>query len=80
MLQGEHSAILATFIKIPFDIKTFVLSILGGHLSQVLLQSISERLCEPVYLLSLIRDLTECPHTISVGEDETQMRGCFSVG
>ena len=27
MLQGEHSAILSTFIKLPFDIKTFVTSI-----------------------------------------------------
>ena len=27
MLQGEHSAILSTFIKLPFSIKTFVLSI-----------------------------------------------------
>ena len=27
MLQGEHSAILLTFIKLPFDIKIFVLSI-----------------------------------------------------
>ena len=27
MLQGEHSAILSTFIKLPFAIKTFVLSI-----------------------------------------------------
>ena len=27
MLQGEHSAILSTFIKLPFVIKTFVLSI-----------------------------------------------------
>ena len=27
MLQGEHSAILLTFIKLPFFIKTFVLSI-----------------------------------------------------
>ena len=26
MLQGEHSAILSTFIKLPFFIKTFVLS------------------------------------------------------
>ena len=26
MLQGEHSAILSTFIKLPFIIKTFVLS------------------------------------------------------
>ena len=28
MLHGEHSAILWTFIKLPFSIKTFVLSIL----------------------------------------------------
>ena len=27
MLQGEHSAILLTFIKLPYSIKTFVLSI-----------------------------------------------------
>ena len=27
MLQGEHSAIFLTFIKLPFVIKTFVLSI-----------------------------------------------------
>ena len=27
MLQGEHTAILLTFIKLPFVFKTFVLSI-----------------------------------------------------
>ena len=27
MLQGEHSAILSTFMKLPFVIKTFVWSI-----------------------------------------------------
>ena len=27
MLQGEHSAILSTFIKLPFGFKIFVLSI-----------------------------------------------------
>ena len=27
MLQGEHSALLSTFIKLPIYIKTFVLSI-----------------------------------------------------
>ena len=37
MLQGEHSAILLTFIKLPFVIKIFVLSILSGPLRQVLL-------------------------------------------
>ena len=29
MLQGEHSAILLTFIKLPFVIKIFVLCIFG---------------------------------------------------
>ena len=37
MLQGEHSAILLTFIKLPFGIKIFVLSIFSGRLIQVLL-------------------------------------------
>ena len=37
MLQWEHSAILSTFIKLPFVIKIFVLSITSGRLRQVLL-------------------------------------------
>ena len=38
MLQGEHSAILLTFIKLPSVIKLFVLSFfLSGRLRQVLL-------------------------------------------
>ena len=37
MLQGEHSAILLTRIKLPFVIQIFVLSILRGCLRQVLL-------------------------------------------
>ena len=37
MLQGEHSAILLTFIKLPFVIKLFVMSFLSDRLRQVLL-------------------------------------------
>ena len=37
MLPLKHSAILLTFIKLPFVIKIFVLSILSGHFTQVLL-------------------------------------------
>ena len=37
MLQGEHSALLSTFIKLLFVIKIFVLSILSGRFTQVLL-------------------------------------------
>ena len=32
MLQGEHSAILSTIIKLPFVIKIFVLSMIGWPL------------------------------------------------
>ena len=37
MLQGEHFAILSTFIKLPFSIKTFVLSIFERRLKTDLL-------------------------------------------
>ena len=35
MLQGEHSAILTTFIKLPVVIKTFVLFFLSGRFIHV---------------------------------------------
>ena len=41
MLQGEHSAILLTFIKLPFVIKIFVLIILEWPLTQVLLYMVA---------------------------------------
>ena len=34
MLQGEHSAILLTIIKLPFVIKIYVLSVLSGRFTQ----------------------------------------------
>ena len=37
MLQGEHSVILSTFIKLPFVIKIFVLSIFEWLLRHFLL-------------------------------------------
>ena len=37
MIQGEYSATLLTCIKLPFVIKIFVLSILSGLFTQVLL-------------------------------------------
>ena len=42
MLQGEHSTILSTFIKLPIVIKIFVLLFLPGHFTQVLLYICSE--------------------------------------
>ena len=59
MLQGDHSAILSTFIKLPFAIKTFVLSIFEWPLYTGLLcvrSSIAIILMgkrEPVALLNL---------------------------
>ena len=37
MLPMEHSAKLSTFIKLPYSIEAFVLFILKGRLTQVLL-------------------------------------------
>ena len=37
MLQGEYSAILSTSVKLPFVIESFIISILSGRLSYVLL-------------------------------------------
>ena len=37
MLQGEHSAMLLVFIKLPFVIKIFVCLFLRGRFTQVLL-------------------------------------------
>ena len=45
MLQGGHSAILSAFIKLPFAIKVFVLSILSGRrLTQALLSLLQAEL------------------------------------
>ena len=35
--KGEHSAILSTFIMLPFVIKIFVFSFLSGRFTQILL-------------------------------------------
>ena len=39
MLQGEHSAILWTFIKLPFVIRSLFCLFLGGHFTQLLLKT-----------------------------------------
>ena len=40
MLQGEHSAILLTFIKLPFAINIFVCLFWSGRFTQVLLYAV----------------------------------------
>ena len=53
MLQREHSAILLTFIKLPFVIKTFVLCILEWPFYTGFTVSRSQRLKFPDYLPSV---------------------------
>ena len=55
MLQGEHSAILLTFIKLSFVIKIFILLILSGHFTQVLLYRGSN--LSAYVLLNLLNEL-----------------------
>ena len=62
MPQGEHSAILSTFIRLLFVSKTFVLSILSDHLKQVLLHvyfvvAVHEILIIIAYLCFVLFDL-----------------------
>ena len=60
MLQGEHSAILSTFIKLPFVIKTLFCLFLSGHFTQVLL-----------YVLSSVREKKSRSFTNSLGNTMT---------
>ena len=60
MLQGEHSEILLTFIKLPFVIKIFVLSVLIGNFTQVLLYS--------TFLSALIQKIRPYPAAIFCSE------------
>ena len=45
ILQGEHSVILSTFIKLPFVIKIFVLSIFEWPFYTGLLYSQTSKMC-----------------------------------
>ena len=53
MLQGEHSAILSTFIKLPFIIKIFVLSIFEWPLKTGFTVSLIEHVHKILILISL---------------------------
>ena len=56
MLQGEHSAILLTCIKLPFVINIFELTIFSGCFKQVLLyfnEPVGGKLVKPHRLVSL---------------------------
>ena len=46
MHQGEYSAILSTFIKLPFVIRFFVLSFLSGRSTKVLLYILMHTICD----------------------------------
>ena len=48
ILQGEHSAILLTLIKLLFVMKIFVLSILSGRFTQVSLDMLPKKILKVV--------------------------------
>ena len=65
MLQGDHSAILSTFIKLPFVIKIFILSIFEWpFLTQVLLYMCMQRriksreLAQALYIFKPIKKMS----------------------
>ena len=55
MLQGEHSAILSTFIKLPFVIKIFVLCIFEWSLKTGFAVQ-WKYICVKLYLISVVFD------------------------
>ena len=59
MRQGEHSAILQTFIKLLIVIKIFVLSILSGLIRHVLLYF-------PLHRTATVQESPQCSHTQSI--------------
>ena len=56
----EHSAIFSTFIKLPFVIKTFVMSIFNGRFTQVLLY------CSLYIKLKKERNVYNLPTSMSI--------------
>ena len=78
MLQGEHSEILPTFIKQPFVIMIFVLSILNSRFTQVLLymmkngENMNEKrmvytvTCSLLYILNFATMLWNAGHLLYI--------------
>ena len=68
MLQGEHSAILLTSIKLPFDIKIFVLSVFEWPLKTgftvLIIPANSQGSDKPAHIHSLARALASRIHKI----------------
>ena len=69
--KGEHSAILSTFIKLPFAIKTFVCLFLSGHLRQVL------HICIPMPLTSFRQHFQTSYSLKSLGQSNSGSYGDF---
>ena len=63
MLQEEHSAILSTFIKLPFVIKIFVLSIFewplytGFAVYHFFVKFHTKTICEPKYDCVILKSM-----------------------
>ena len=53
MLQGEHSAIILTCIKLPLVIKVFVVFFLSDHFRQVLLYRLNSAFYRPAKIMTV---------------------------
>ena len=74
MLQGKHSAILSTFIKLPFVIKIFVLSIFEWPLKT------GFTILACMQKMPLIFDLTDFIFTVKFTKAVTSQHCCIIQG
>ena len=79
MLQGEHSAILSTFIKLPFVIKLFVLSIFEWLLKTGLLHIKVVNKVLLLYRDGVIKLWAPVDTTDSKGREEAPMTCVFTM-
>ena len=68
MLKGEHSAILSTFIKLPFVIKIFVLSIFEWPLKTGFTVVPTESDSDVIFVYSFLSKTLTCTRHLSKRE------------
>ena len=67
-LQGEHSAIFSTFIKLPFVIKIFVLSIFEWPLTVLCIMRASRLVRSYIVICKVVGVSKQCSNTKSLLE------------
>ena len=66
MLQGEHSAILLTFIKLPFVIKIFVLIFFGVAVLHRFYCTIMKKIPNESKLIYILLENQKCNHFMTL--------------